>query len=100
MSSAKITADDRGDVLLYAAGFTSDRHNPVAVATNAIPLLEWLEEAASEADVRTRIRAMRQQSSSVRSMDAPERCAWHDKPQTFVTAAQVLYDFMTAGDAS
>lgn len=97
-AAPEITAEQRGDVLYFASSFTTDRADPVHVAGNAVPLLEWLEQAAGDRDVVVRIRAMRQHRRNI--LDAlGGRDEVMDKPAVFLRGAQVLYDFMTAGEA-
>jgi hypothetical protein len=81
-----VDARDRVAMLAQARCFTTDESDAVLLAANAAPLIEWLQAAVSEEDIRARISALSQQSFSASRRD--------DDPQRFLGGAKTLHAFI------
>ena len=69
-----------------------------AVLGNCRPLLEWLQDAASEADMYLRFNALDEYHTCLlRDCSVPVEV---DDPIAFLRAAQVFYSFMSAEEAA
>ncbi|MBO2461616.1 hypothetical protein [Actinomadura violacea] len=85
----------RGRVLTWAANITDDPADSIAVAVNALPLLEWLQDAVDEDDLRARESALGKRHANL--IAASTRGG--DDPAEFIRSATVLYAFIT-GDST
>jgi len=96
-----VDADARRKILTYAARFTSDTADAVAVVVNAGALLAWLEEAPDLTDAQSRIDAMHRQFCGYGPLTPSEMAALRllDDPCEFLRRAKRLYAFATAGEA-
>lgn len=83
----------REDVLIYAKMITTDTADAVAVAVSASPLLAWIEEAATDSDLKDRHRALRRHHAGMLGA----HLAPSDDPRPLLAGAKVLYAFITAG---
>jgi hypothetical protein len=83
------SAHARADALVWASAFTTDRHNPLSVITNAEPIFEWLAAATDSKDLTLRRRAGNQQWINDDTRD-PD-----DDPAAFLMRAAALYGAMT-----
>lgn len=101
MSPLTASPEQRQRILRVAARLTTTRTDPAAVVINAGPLLAWVESAASEDDMRSRLVALRDHSANC-AMDPDETSVWPlaDNPDAFLRGAKVLYAFATAGGAA
>lgn len=85
-----VSVNRRADVLRFASAITENREDPIAVRANALPMLQWLENATDDEDQRARWKALWQQHTNV-SSQAPD-----DDPARFVASAEQYYAFLTA----
>jgi hypothetical protein len=80
----------REAVLRYASGITERRDNPIAVRANALPMIQWLEGAATDDDLQARFGALSRQHSNTSHMEPT------DDPPQFIAAAEQYYAFLSA----
>lgn len=81
----------RMTVLQAASRLTTDPTNPQAVAINASPILDWLQEAPDDEDLRLRHRALLRHYCNTRVLVEPD-----DDPHRLLDGARVFYAFLTA----
>lgn len=97
MTTTPANAMQRDSVLLYARRITPPevRGSATTVMANALPLLEWIEAAPDEKDLRTRIRALSQAANCVTERETLDI----DPPESheFLNEAARFYNFMTGG---
>jgi hypothetical protein len=95
----------RDEILSFAAHLLpeTERHHAALITSTAAPLLEWAAQGDSEDDVRSRMRAMRQQNKNtppacLAMPDNPRR--WVQVPaltvDQFLAEARELYAFIAA----
>lgn len=81
--------EERADILRCASRLATTP-DPATIVTHALPLMQFLDEAATPADRTARLRALMRHDRNRSDHNVPR----DNDPAGFVTAARVLYEFL------
>jgi hypothetical protein len=87
-----VAHEARQSVLIYSAAITSDPEDVIAIVITSSLLLDWLEAAEDQGDLRLRLAAMHRHYVVSRFLAGTSEMT----PSAFMAGVRALYDLVTA----